>query len=179
VCAEAARAAAAALEGLGHEVVPVDLTLPDEVLPAFLNIVNTGLADYPGVDWARAEPHIQAARAAAQGVDSLTYVASVHELQRFTRSTVGRWGAEFDVLVTPTMTIEPPRAGEVLAATSMFNVSGQPAVSLPCHRSPSGLPIGVQVVAGPFEEARLLRVASQLEQALPWAGLTPIVPGPG
>ncbi|HZD66311.1 MAG TPA: amidase [Acidimicrobiales bacterium] len=196
-CAEAARAAAAALEGLGHEVVPVDLTLPDEVLPAFLNIVNTGLADYPGVDWARAEPHIQAARAAAQGVDSLTYVASVHELQRFTRSTVGRWGAEFDVLVTPTMTIEPPRAGEVLAAaheaaggtalpvlqmavlTSMFNVSGQPAVSLPCHRSPSGLPIGVQVVAGPFEEARLLRVASQLEQALPWAGLTPIVPGPG
>jgi amidase len=190
-CAEAAEAAARALEGLGHLVVDAELEFPDETVAAFLNIVNSGLADYEGVDWERAEPHVRAGRQTGLGVDSLEYVRSVHALQRYTRRQVARWGGEWDVLVTPTMTIEPPRAGEVLAAaheaaggpalvvlqmallTSGFNLTGQPAISLPVHVSASGLPIGVQVVAGPWEEARLLRVAAQLEKALPWADRMP------
>ena len=67
-------------------------------------------------DWDRVEPHIRANRAVAQSVDSLTYVRSVHDLQRFSRRLVSRWGIEFDILVSPTMTIEPPPAGEILAA---------------------------------------------------------------
>lgn len=63
-------------------------------------MVNTGLADYDA-DWDRVEPHIRANRAAALAVDSLTYVRSVHELQRFSRRLVARWGREFDILVTP------------------------------------------------------------------------------
>ncbi len=192
-CATAAREAAAVLEKLGHRVEHVTYTIPDEFLDAFLKVVNSGLADYDNVDWDRAEPHIRANMAAARSVDSLDYVRSVFALQRFSRQLVGRWGSEFDVLLTPTMTIEPPRAGEILAAvhggvatgapalqvfqmavlTSGFNVSGQPAISLPTHVTPAGLPVGVQLVAGPWEEAVLLRLASQLEAALPWADRRP------
>ena len=190
VCAEAARQAASALEKLGHTVEEVPLDVPEEFMGAFLNVVNTGLASYEGVDWDRAEPHIQANLAAARGVDSLTYVQSVHTLQRVTRQISGRWGRELDVLVSPTMTIEPPRAGDVLAAvhagvesggpamqvfqmavlTSGFNMSGQPAISLPTHMTDEGVPIGVQLVGGPWQEALLLRVSAQLEEAMPWAG---------
>jgi amidase len=104
-----------------------------------------------------------------------------------------RWGTEFDVLLTPTMTIVPPKAGEVLAAvhagagtgepamqvfqmavlTSGFNMTGQPAISVPVHMTPSGLPVGVQLVGGPWDEVTVLRLAAQLEQALPWAGRRP------
>jgi amidase len=91
--------------------------------------------------------------------------------------------------VTPTMTIDPPAVGlladvhasggpteEIVAMaafTAVFNITGQPAVSLPLHRTASGLPVGVQCVAGLSREAQLLSVASQLEQAAPWSGLAP------
>ncbi len=190
-CVAAAEGAGAMLEDLGHVVEPSELTLPDEVVGWFMALVNSGLADHDDVDWERTEPHVRAAHVIAEGVDSLSYVRAVHQLQRFSRWFTGRWGSEFDLLVTPTMSIEPPEAGVVLDAahaaldgpalpvlqmaifTSMFNVSGQPAISLPLHTSPSGLPVGVQVVGGPWEEARLIRLASQLEAAHPWADRRP------
>jgi amidase len=55
------------------------------------------------------------------------------------------------------------------AFTAVFNITGQPAISLPLHQAASGLPVGVQIVAGPAREARLVQVASQLEQADPWS----------
>lgn len=192
VCVEAARTAARTMESLGHSVSVVDFDVPDEFLVAFLSVVNSGLADYDGVNWDRAEPHIRAFRAQAQAVDSLTYVQAVHQLQRLTRPIVARWGSEFDLLVTPTMAIAPPPAGEILSTmhenpdagpapqvfqmavfTSGFNMTGQPAISLPLHTTAEGVPIGVQLVAGPWDEALLLRVASQLEQALPWKDRRP------
>ncbi len=193
VCAQAAREAAAALEKLGHHLTHVSYVVPEDFVDYFLNVVNSGLADYDGVDWDKAEPHIRANRQAAGAIDSLTYVRSVHQLQRLCRQIVGRWVSEFDLLVSPTMTIEPPRAGEILAAvhsgagggapawqvfqmavlTSGFNMTGQPAISLPTHMTEQGTPIGVQLVGGPWGEARLLRVAAQLEEALPWADRRP------
>ena len=59
--------------------------------------------------------------------------------------------------------------------TAQFNMTGQPAVSLPLHWTPDDLPVGVQLVAGYGREDVLVRVASQLEQAAPWAGRRPAV----
>lgn len=109
-----------------------------------------------------------------------------------TRAIVARFDDEFDLLVTPTMSIQPPPVGLLAAAhegagtgmppmevvamaafTAVFNITGQPAISLPLYVSPTGLPVGVQIVAGPWREAQLVRVASQLEQADPWVGRFP------
>ena len=115
-CVTAVREAAAMLDKAGHRVEVVAYKVPDEFLAAFLNVVNSGLAGFD-VDWDKTEPHVQASRAAAQAVDSLSYVESVYQLQLWSRSFVSRWGHDFDMLLTPTMSIEPPPAGEVLAAT--------------------------------------------------------------
>lgn len=98
--------------------------------------------------------------------------------------------AGFDLLVTPTLA-EPPvplgtftappdnpfsalvRAGAFCPFTPPFNVSGQPAVSLPLHTTADGLPVGVQLVAAYGAEDVLVRVAAQLEEARPWAGRHP------
>jgi amidase len=99
--------------------------------------------------------------------------------------------AEADVLLMPTMACLPPPVGSVWEGadddptiplfncypmavfTSIWNVTGLPAISLPVHQSPEGLPAGVQLVAGPWQEARLLQVAGQLEGALPWVDRHP------
>ncbi|NNM96917.1 MAG: hypothetical protein HKL89_04850 [Candidatus Dormibacteraeota bacterium] len=62
---------------------------------------------------------------------------------------------------------------QMAAIISTFNITGQPAISLPLSQTPEGLPIGVQLVAGPWEEALLLRLAAQREQALAWSGRRP------
>jgi amidase len=181
------------LEGAGHQVTWLDADVFDAAgLGPFLNVVNSGAAEVDGLDWDRVEPHNLEARRAAEGVDSLAFVRSLSELKLLTRSILPRFDHEFDLLVTPTMTIEPPEVGlleavhagagtgmppmEIVAMaafTAVFNITGQPAVSLPLYQAPSGLPVGVQLVAGPWQEARLVRVASQLEQADPWAGRHP------
>jgi Amidase len=86
--------------------------------------------------------------------------------------------------VTPTVGAPPPEPGWFTAAgpeqegariasfipyTAQFNMTGQPAVSLPLHWTPGGLPVGVQLAFAYGREDLLIRVASQLEQAVPWS----------
>jgi amidase len=59
--------------------------------------------------------------------------------------------------------------------TSPFNITGLPAISLPLHWTPEGLPVGVQLVAAMGREDLLIRVASQIEQAHPWVNRRPPV----
>jgi len=184
-------AAAKLLEQAGHHVERLDTDVFDaESLAPFLHVITAGLAENPGIDWEKVEPHNRAGYTAAREVDSPTFVESLAELHRLSRRIVARWGTEFDLLVTPTMAIEPPPVGvlqavhavpevpplEVLsmaAFTAVFNITGQPAISLPLHMAASGLPVGVQLAAGPWQDDRLLRVAAQLEAAAPWSGRHP------
>ncbi len=184
---EAVEMTARTLESLGHNIEQVSLDVPPEYLAPLLNVINSGLADYDA-DWEKAEPHIQANLAAAKAVDSLAYVRSVHDLQRLTRKMMAPWGRDFDVMLAPSMTIQPPHAGEILAAvhegassgtpamqvfqmavlTAPFNISGQPAISLPVHMTAGDTPIGIQLIGCPWEEATLFRLSSQLEETIQW-----------
>ena len=102
------------------------------------------------------------------------------------------WWTGHDLLLTPTLGAPPPELGWFTAAgpeeegnriasfipyTAQFNMTGQPAVSLPLHWTPGGLPVGVQLVAAYGREDLLIRVASQLEQAAPWSSRHPPVHG--
>jgi amidase len=179
------------LEAAGHHVFSLDADVFDPAgLGPFLNVMNAGLGELGGIDWTRVEPHNRAGHAAGEAVDSLTLARSLAELQRMTRTITRRFDDDFDLLVTPTMTIEPPKVGlleavhadpgapvmdivAMAAFTAVFNITGQPAMSLPLHTGASGLPVGVQIVAGPWREAQLVAVASQLEQADPWSDRHP------
>jgi len=70
-------------------------------------------------------------------------------------------------------TYNKTRMGPDCAFSVPFNASGQPAISLPLHETSSGLPIGIQFVGRDQDEATLLRLAGQLEEALPWKDRKP------
>ena len=73
---------------------------------------------------------------------------------------------------------EPPiqmllNSADWVPFTPVWNVTGQPAISLPLHQSADGLPVGVQLVGPPAGEELLISLAAQLEQARPWAERRP------
>ncbi|PRC48512.1 amidase, partial [Mycobacterium sp. ITM-2017-0098] len=91
----------------------------------------------------------------------------------------------YDVLLMPTLADAPPEIGHLdptapyqqiidrlidwVAFTPLQNATGEPAISLPMAQSASGLPVGMMFTAGVGEEARLLELAFELEEAQPWA----------
>jgi amidase len=195
-CVAGARAAASALEQLGHLVEQVEVpTISEEMIPSFIILTQGGLADYEGVDWSAVEPHIAHQRRLSGEISAYDYVLAARKLELLSRREVARWGRDFDVLLTPTSAILPPVAGAVLEAqhatpeapvadviasvsfTAFGNVTGLPAVSLPLHRTEQGLPVGVQLTGRPWDEATLIRLSAQLEQALPWADRRPALSG--
>jgi amidase len=191
-CVAAARAAAALLEELGHTVEEVEVpTISEEMVAPFIALTSAGLADYEGVDWSATEPHIQHTRKQAGETGAYDYALATRSLELLSRREVARWDREFDVLLTPTSAILPPKAGSIMEAahatpdqpvfevvasvsfTAFGNVTGLPAVSLPLHWTDEGLPVGVQLTGGPWREAQLIALSAQLEAARPWAERRP------
>jgi amidase len=136
------------------------------------------------------EPTSWALTEFGRSVTAPMYLSSREWLQKASRRLATWWSSGFDLLVTPTCAEPPPTLGQfvptednVLAGlfrstpfaqwTAAFNVSGQPAISLPLHWTGSGLPMGVQLVAAYGREDLLVRVAAQLETAQPWAHRRP------
>jgi amidase len=188
-CADAASDAAELLAGLGHEVVEATPPWRDEgLLERFGYLWRMGPGVY-GVPFERLEPLNRALAEAAAATPALDYLGAILALQRFCRRAVAFWD-DVDAVLTPTLAklpvpvgwvTEPDdpweqfrRAAEFTPFTAFANLSGQPAVSVP-FATASGLPVGVQLVGRVGDEATLIRLAAQLEQARPWAGRRPPV----
>jgi amidase len=195
-CAAAVDATLRTLESVGHHVVdtPLPLSPPDELVGAFTTIWNIGGAGIALADPDRVEPHNRVLRDAARAIDSWAYAEGVRKTQHLSRRIVEAFVTSFDLLVTPTMACLPPPVGAWRASadddplmallnsypmalfTSLFNVTGQPAISVPIHHDEAtGLPVGVQIVAAPWREDLLLQVSRTLELAHPWTDRRPAV----
>jgi amidase len=201
-CVAAVEDAARLLESLGHTVEVASPAALDKasMLDTFTKIASAAAAaeiaeigelvgrtltadDVEAATWVFNE--------LAGTVSSVDYVRALHEGQSWARRVVSWWFADgFDLLLTPTLAEPPPMVGDVAATaddplralsrmvpfgvnTAPFNVTGQPAISLPTFWSAAGLPIGVQLVGAPNREDVLLRVAAQVEAARPWADRLP------
>ncbi len=195
-CAAAAGAAATMLEQLGHAVEEIEVaTVSEQMIPAFVLLTQAGLAEFEDIDWSQVEPHVAHQHELSEEISAGDYVQAGRALELISRRELVRWGRDFDVLLTPTSGIEPPVAGSILAAqhaapdqpladviasvsfTAFGNVTGLPAISLPLHVTDAGLPIGVQLTGGPWQDATLIRLAAQLEQAHPWRERRPSLAG--
>jgi amidase len=200
-CARAAEVVAALLESLGHHVSTASPDALDDItaLVAFTTIQATAVA-HDIAELARTvgrdigaddvEPLTWSLGERGRVIAAADLVTALEATREWSRRVATWWsanGGEFDLLLTPTLAEPPPVLGDIdsLAAdpthalerlvpfgvfTAPFNVTGQPAISLPAPME-SALPIGVQFVAAPGEEAVLLQVAGQIERARPWPTL--------
>jgi len=184
------------LESLHHtvEVAAPSALSDNETLRGFIVVVASSTAY--ALDCASAkigreigerdvEPGTWALATMGRSMSAADYIAAQSLNNQLARGLASWWEDGFDLLLTPTCAAPPPALGSfeatrenpmqgMIAAlpytvfTSPFNVSGQPAISLPLFWSDDGLPIGIQLVAAYGREDLLIRVAAQLEQAEPW-----------
>jgi aspartyl-tRNA(Asn)/glutamyl-tRNA(Gln) amidotransferase subunit A len=181
----AVREAARVLASLGASLT--EAALPRvELLGAQRAILLTDAAAYH-------REHLRE-RAADIGADVLTrlrtgqtFTGTDYAQARRDRDELRReWLAvlrEQDIILSPTTLITaPPRDGQdavaaaqrLTANTLPFNLTGLPAISIPCGFTHAGLPIGLQLAAGPWRERLLLRVARAYERATPWHERLPL-----
>jgi len=200
-CAEGVHLVAQQLEQLGHHVEAAwpkaleDASFP----PRFTAIWGTNMAvacettsnmlgrevtkdDFELVNWTMAQY--------AQKTSAAQYAGSILASSHFRRAVAQWWADGWDILLTPTAGRVPLKVGQFannesnpmhpmkvaadfIPFTAAFNTSGQPAISLPLHWTSKGIPIGIQLVGAYGREDLLLRLAAQLEVAMPWAHRRP------
>ena len=173
------------LEGLGHHVEEGPLSELDEASPWGEIVAANVLRDLDrlsaasGVDLGPddLEPLPAMIAGGAPAMSAVHYLAALDQMFAHGRRIESRW-EDFDLLLTPTSAIETPRIGDAAPETDLavmapilsrltvftapFDVTGQPAISLPLGTAADGMPIGVQLVAATGREDLLLQVASQL-----------------
>ncbi|GAA2639036.1 amidase [Streptomyces axinellae] len=194
------------LESLGHQVAEAEVGLGADwgefvLANAVQSTANLAasideLAAASGrpVDSSTLEPPVLAGYHFGQRVGGAQFVTALGIRNRVSRSLAGYFGS-YDILLTPTLPELPVPLGthaegaealdglgwlrrlfDLAPFSSVFNVTGTPAMSVPVTADPStGLPVGMQFAAGYGLEGRLFRLAGQLEQASPWSGRTPAV----
>jgi amidase len=197
---EAVRDAARLLGSLGHEVF--ELPSPPwgghDLLPVFTRVFCSHIATaiFFGSQASGREPSPELVEPLSleiwRGVRAyggLDYLLAKLQLERLTRQLVALW-TDCDVLLTPALAERPVPIGEIDSCsddpwedfrrsgrftpfTAVFNVTGQPAISLPLFQGDDRLPLGVHLVGPPAGEGMLLSLASQLEAERPWADRRP------
>ena len=164
----------------GGRVEDVELPRADELRGTQHVIIGTEAAAYHR-DRIASDRESYGADVAQRLETGARHTGIAYAMARRTRDELRRAYAEalapWDAIVMPTTPITAPqRVGQdaVAAAatltvyTSPFNLTGLPAISIPCGFDPNGLPIGLQLVARPWAEGRLLRVARAYERATSW-----------
>jgi amidase len=201
-CRTAVETTARALDGLGHDVEAATPQIDPEVLHrALVTTWAAGLAQRAAaLEHAVGKPPspdtVEACTlamfrhgASVSAVELLDGYGDCNAIGR----AIGAFFEHAEVLLLPSVARLPWRLGELdqddqsldsdawvrklftlyAPFTAMFNITGQPAISLPLAWGDGGLPIGVQLVGRYGAEATLLRLASQLEQIFPWSGRIP------
>jgi amidase len=198
-CERAVRDAAALLSSLGHEVEEVEAPwAAQDLLRTFTLVFGTPVAMgvFFGAQVTGREPGEELVEPLTWTIwngirarSALDYLLARTQLATASRAIVALWN-DFDVVMTPALAQRPVpigdidacsdnpwedfrRSGEFTPYTAVFNVTGQPAISLPLFQGDDGLPLGVQLAGRPADEATLLSLAAQLEAARPWADRRP------
>jgi amidase len=202
VAVKAARDAAALLDELGHDVEEAPAAWKDaDLLPVFsvLWATNVAASIMHGSLVTGTQPNEESVERVSwwlyetgMGFKAPEYLGALVRLQAFAREVVSMWDT-YDVVLTPALAKRPVRHGEIdpmgenpayefkksgefTPYTAAFNVTGQPAISVPLFHGDDGLPLAVQLVGAPLAEATVLQLSAQLEQARPWADRTPPEP---
>ncbi len=177
--------ASALLADLGHEVEDLAAGPPaEEVLGAFEVVWALSATTLPVPD--AAVPHLRPLtrflRERGMALSARDAMEAMFVLRLFARRFVQATD-RYDVLLSPICTMPPRPVGwfgddgaedferqkRYAAFPAVYNVTGQPAVSVPLWWTASGLPIGTMLVGRPADEATLISLAAQLEEARPWA----------
>jgi amidase len=183
-CVAAYEQASALLAELGHQVEDIDLPFPVQAVPAF-ETLWFAMATLTPVDPAQEDrllPLTRYLRGRGFALRAADLLSAQAYLQGLTRSALATLNG-YDALLTPTLAAPPVPVGyfdEVEPAenferqkrftpwTALFNLSGQPAVSVPLHWTEAGLPIGVMLAGRIGDEGTLISLSAQLEAAMPW-----------
>lgn len=200
-CAAAAEEAAGLCESLGHDVEAARVEFDDASLPDATRVVIAANISAAAEERARqlgrelspddVEPGTYAVIQAGASASAADYARALRVLHGVGRQ-VARFFEGYDAILTPTMAVPPPPLGllalttedpeaylalllQSIGFTQLFNVTGCPAMSVPLSWNDEGLPIGVQFAARFGDEATLLRLAAQLEEARPWIDRRPDV----
>jgi amidase/6-aminohexanoate-cyclic-dimer hydrolase len=197
-CKKAALNAAKLCEGLGHSieetVLPLDFSAARGAFFTILQVSLARLLDDAATILGRSvseqdvEPVTWATMQAGLKVPSVTYSQAIGTLHQIGLA-MAKFQRSYDVILSPTLAKPPVALGlmslsqdvstwskevmEFSPYTALYNVTGQPSMSVPLHWTPDGLPVGVMFSARFGEEATLFRLAAQLEKAQPWATRRP------
>lgn len=184
--------AARKIEGLGASVEVLDLPGLYESVSYLMVILMAEATSYHE-EWIRSRPEDYAPEVRHRLqlgalIPAIDYLRA-QRLRRELQDKMAEVMLHFDILILPTeataamplagyealLGAEPSQAGgdeDSLAPlfwrTSVFNLTGQPALTLPCGFTSSGLPIGLEIAGRPFEDRTVFRVARAYEEATPW-----------
>ena len=200
-CERAVSDAAALLASLGHEVEEVAAPWAgQDLLLVFAVVFGTpvALGVWFGAQVTGREPSEELVEPLTWTVwngiqrrTPLDYLLARTQLSGAARGIVSLWD-DHDAILTPALAERPVRIGEIdpcsddpwedfrrsarfTPYTGIFNVTGQPAISIPLFQGDDGLPLAIQLAGRPADEGTLLSLGAQLEAARPWADRRPEV----
>lgn len=165
------------LMALGHDVVPADISYDKRYPVAFTTVWTSSMAAAPIPAEREHElmPLTRTYRSRAQARSAVDLLAAVDVLKRFEWDTIAQYSA-YDMILTPALAMTPRPVGwytedpdedykrqcQYCPFSSMVNVVGLPAITAPVMLTPTGLPMGIQLIGRPSGEPELLSVVAQL-----------------